>query len=345
MAGDIPTTMKAWLVTKNGQPKDALTLKTDYPVPSKIKAGNVLVRVSYAALNPADLNFMGNIPNWVPFRRNPIPGLDFVGEVVKIGPSVPSDSGVSLGAEVCGALNVISVAVGRGSLAEYIDVPASKVVVKPKGVDTIDAPGALGIAGQTAYIVLKEAGIKAGDRVLVNGASGGVGSVLVQVAKAKGAFVYGVCSAANAEMVKGLGADEVIDYKAYESLVAHLTDSFESNPVHRIFDCVGSDELFQRSAKYLHKDGIFITIVGGVGAGPIVRSKLLPVALGGVPRRYKLLALWPDGAIAKEVAKWIENGEYSKFPRDSEYSMNDAVKGYERVASKRSRGKVVVAVS
>lgn len=209
MAGDIPSVMKAWLVTKNGQPKDALTLKTDYPVPSKIKAGNVLIRVSYAALNPADLNFMGNIPNWVPFRRNPIPGLDFAGEVVKVGISVPSDSGVSVGAEVCGALNVISVAVGRGSLAEYIEVPASKVVVKPKGVDTMDAAGALGIAGQTAYIVLKEAGVKAGDRVLVNGASGGVGSVLVQVAKAKGAVVFGVCSAANSEMVKGLGADEV----------------------------------------------------------------------------------------------------------------------------------------
>lgn len=156
----------------------------------------------------------------------------------------------------------------------------------------------------------------------------------------------------------------MIDYKAYESLVAHLTDSFESKPMHRIFDCVGSDELFQRSAKYLDKDGVFITVVGGVGAGPIVRSKLLPVALGGVPRRYKLLALWPDGANAKEVARWIENGEYSKFPRDSEYSMQDAIKvwlstsasspdctdkrgfqGYERVASKRSRGKVVVAVS
>lgn len=209
MAGDIPSTMKAWLVTKNGQPKDALTLKTDYPVPSKLKAGNILIKVSYAALNPADLNFMGNIPNWVPFRRNPIPGLDFAGEVVKVGPSVPGDSGVSVGAEVCGALNVISVAVGRGSLAEYIEVPASKVVVKPKGVNTLDAAGALGIAGQTAYIVLKEASIKAGDRVLVNGASGGVGSVLVQVAKAKGAVVYGVCSSANAEMVKGLGADEV----------------------------------------------------------------------------------------------------------------------------------------
>lgn len=209
MASDIPSTMKAWLVTKNGQPKDAMTLKTDYPVPSKLKAGNVLIRVSHAALNPADLNFMGNIPNWVPFRRNPIPGLDFAGEVVKVGPSVPDDSDVAVGSQVCGALNVISVAVGRGSLAEYIEVPASKVVVKPKGVDTIDAAGALGIAGQTAYIVLKEAGIKAGDRVLVNGASGGVGSVLVQVAKAKGAVVFGVCSSANAEMVKGLGADEV----------------------------------------------------------------------------------------------------------------------------------------
>lgn len=156
----------------------------------------------------------------------------------------------------------------------------------------------------------------------------------------------------------------MIDYKAYESLVAHLTDSFESKPMDRIFDCVGSDELFQKSAKYMNKDGLFVTVVGGVGAGPIVRSKLLPVALGGVPRRYKLLALWPDGAIAKEVAKWIENGEYSKFPRDSEYSMGDAIKvfsillnhhtsradssgfqGYERVASKRSRGKVVVTVS
>lgn len=118
----------------------------------------------------------------------------------------------------------------------------------------------------------------------------------------------------------------MIDYKAYESLPAHLTDTFESKPMSRIFDCVGSDELFQRSAKYMDKDGMFITIVGGVGAGPIVRSRLLPVALGGVPRRYKLLALFPDGAIAKEVAKWIENGEYSKFPRDSEYSMNDAIK-------------------
>lgn len=208
-ASDLPKTMKAWLVTKNGEPREALTLKTDVPVPATVKSNNLLIKVEYAALNPADLNFMGNIPNWVPFRRNPTVGLDFAGKVVKMGPSVPSSLGISAGSEVCGSFNVLSVAIGRGSLAEYIEIPATKVALKPKNLTAKEAAGALGIAGQTAYIVLKEANIKAGDRVLVNGASGGVGSVLVQVAKAKGAVVYGVCSGGNTEFVKGLGADDV----------------------------------------------------------------------------------------------------------------------------------------
>lgn len=150
-------------------------------------------------------------------------------------------------------------------------------------------------------------------------------------------------------------------------MTAHLTDRFStsSKPFQKILDCVGSDELFRKCGGYLDKNGIFITIVGGVGAGPIARSKLLPVSLGGVPRKFKLLALWPDGAIAKEVVKWIESGDYHTFPVDSEYSMEEAVKvgdpsipttfldyitkshyeqGYEKVASKRSRGKVIVKI-
>lgn len=208
-APDLPRTMKAWLVTKNGEPRDALTLRTDVAVPTTVKAGNLLVKVAYAALNPADLNFMAHIPNWVPFRRNPTAGLDFAGTVVRVGASVPASLGLSVGADVCGSFNVLSVAMGRGSLAEYIEIPASKVALTPKRLSPREAAGALGIAGQTAYIVLREAGIKAGDRVLVNGASGGVGSVLVQVAHAQGAVVYGVCSGGNAEFVKGLGAHEV----------------------------------------------------------------------------------------------------------------------------------------
>lgn len=204
----IPKTMRAWTVAKNGTPSEALVLKTDAPVPSPIKSANILIKVTHTALNPADLNFMSTLPNWLPFRRNPTVGLDFAGEVVQVGSAVTD---LSVGTQVAGALNVMSVAIGRGSLAEYVEVPAIKVAKVPQGLALRDAAGALGIAGQTAWLVLKEAGVKKGDRVLVNGASGGVGSVLVQVAKAKGAVVYGVCSGANADFVKGLGADEVCD--------------------------------------------------------------------------------------------------------------------------------------
>lgn len=208
-AGGLPSTMKAWIVTKNGEPKDALTLKHDQPVPTTPKGTNILIKVQWAALNPADVNFMATLPNWLPFRRNPIVGLDFAGTVVKIGPSVPVSAEVKVGDEVCGALNVMSVAVGKGSLAEYVEVPVEKVATKPKGLGAKEAAGALGTAGQTAFIMMREADVREGDRVLVNGASGGVGSILVQAAKAKGAVVYGVCSKENGDMVKRLGADEV----------------------------------------------------------------------------------------------------------------------------------------
>lgn len=216
-ANDIPKTQRAWLVTKNGEPRDALALRTDYPVPRQVRSGNILVKVSHAALNPADLNFMANLPNWIPFRRNPTVGLDFAGEVVQLGASVPAALGLSVGARVCGAFNVLSVAVGRGSLAEYVEVPAAKVARAPADMHPRDAAGALGIAGQTAWLILKEAPVGPGDRVLVNGASGGVGSVLVQVAKARGAEVYGVCSGGNAEFVKGLGAAEVCGFSRHSS--------------------------------------------------------------------------------------------------------------------------------
>ncbi|KAF3764154.1 NAD(P)-binding protein [Cryphonectria parasitica EP155] len=340
--------MKAWIVTKNGAPRQALTLKTDYPVPSSVKSGNLLVKVDYAALNPADLNFMSTLPNWLPFRRNPTVGLDFVGKVVRVGSAVSTAKlGISVGSEVGGALNVVSVAIGRGSLAEYIEVPAAKVVLKPTKIQLRDAAGALGVAGQTAQVVLKSGNVKPGDRVLVNGASGGVGSVLVQVAKARGATVYGVCSGANADMVRGLGADEVIDYKAHDSLSSYLAQQFkpDSKPLHLILDTVGSDELFRKCSSYLDRKGAFITIVGGIGHGTILRSKLLPTILGGTPRRFEMLSLFPDGAIAKEVAKWIEDGDFHDFPVDSEYPMEQAVEAYERVASKRSKGKVIVKVS
>jgi NADPH:quinone reductase-like Zn-dependent oxidoreductase len=204
---ELPKTMKAWVVAKNGLPKDALVLRTDWPVPPPPTGANIMVKISHAALNPADIVLIGNVPSWLPFRKNAIPGLDFAGEVVRAGPSASAH--VKVGTEVCGSLGVAQVAFGKGSLADYVVVPAHLVAVKPKHLSMAAAAGLMGVAGQTAALIMRAAKIQKGERVLVNGASGGVGTVLLQVLKASGAVTTAVCSGTNEALVRRLGADEV----------------------------------------------------------------------------------------------------------------------------------------
>ncbi len=200
-------TMKAWVAVKNSDPKDALQLDTAYRSPAAATGSNVLIKISHAALNPADVHLILNLPLWLPFRRRPIPGMDFAGEIVSAGRVVPAE--LTVGTEVCAALTVSQIAVGKGALAEFVLVPADSVAVKPKSLSAAAAAGLMGIAGQTAVLMDKEAKMKKGDRVLINGSSGGVGTLLVQIAKGRGATVTGVCSEANTALVKRLGADEV----------------------------------------------------------------------------------------------------------------------------------------
>ena len=202
-----PQTMKAWVVTRNGAPRDALALRTDLPVPAPPTGANITIKIAYAALNPADVAFLSLIPSWLPFRRSATPGLDFAGEVVAAGPAVPAD--LAVGTQVCGALGVAQVAFGTGSLAEYVVVPAHLVVAVPRGLGLDAAAGLHGVAGQTASLVMDAANVQPGQQVLVNGASGGVGSLLIQTLKATGAVVTAVCSGENEALVRRLGADEV----------------------------------------------------------------------------------------------------------------------------------------
>lgn len=211
--------MKAWVSHRLGTPRTALTLQPAHPLPSPLPptTTNLLIRISHAALNPADVFFLSIFPpSLLPFRRTPIPGLDFSGTVVAAGPGAM----FSPGTKVCGTLSVRLVATGHGSLAEYVlvpeelvaKVPEGLVAKVPEGLGMREAAG-LGVVGQTATLAMRatEGGLsgKEGRKVLVNGASGGLGSMIVQLAKAEGARVVGVCSGGNGEFVKGLGADEV----------------------------------------------------------------------------------------------------------------------------------------
>jgi NADPH:quinone reductase-like Zn-dependent oxidoreductase len=339
----IPPTMKAWTVIKNGNPPLASTLRlrTDAPSPTSPPTGtNIIVKVAYAALNPVDLHLMNVVPAWLPFRKHPVPAMDFAGEVVALGPGVSSSEAseeiIKIGTKVCGALSVSQIFWGTGTLAEYISVPKELVARVPEGYAMEAAAGMMGIAGQTVTLMVREAGgLGEGMTVVINGASGGTGTVLTQIAKAKGARVVAVCSGRNEEFVKGLGADEVVDYtrgdKKLEEVLAEMFgdgDAEGKGKVDYVFDCAGSQELYSHSPRYLREGGKFITIVGGRSQGivPFVRNKLRPVLLGGTPRPFSLLGLSPAGDIAREVAGWVEKGWVRETPIDQVYEMEDALK-------------------
>jgi NADPH:quinone reductase-like Zn-dependent oxidoreductase len=217
----IPKTMKAWIAFGAGAIEDVLELKTDWPTPAAPRAGELMVRVSYVAINPGDPKM---IVKPIPFRKTAIAGMDFVGEVIQVGPMIPTSSlVVRVGMIVAGTIPMINILRGVGSLAEYLVVPAHAIVEKPNGLKENLAAGLLGIVGQTSIVLLRVADLHAGDRVLVNGASGGVGCILIQMLHGMDVHVTGICSAKNEALVRRLGAEEV-RLSRHQKLI--------SNPLH-----------------------------------------------------------------------------------------------------------------
>ena len=167
-----------------------------------ISDDGVLVRVRASSANPVDL-FPTSAVGYLQGGRKPtVLGTDFAGTVVEVGANV---SRFKVGDEVFGGM--------RGAFAEYlVAVEATPMVRKPAGV-SFEAAGTVAVAGTTALQALRRHGsVKAGHHVLINGASGGVGTFAVQIAKALGADVTAVCSTRNVDLVRSLGADTVIDY-------------------------------------------------------------------------------------------------------------------------------------
>lgn len=203
----IPPTMRAWIRPQRG-PASNLQLLTTHPTPTPPPASSsdVLIRISHVSLTFNTELLMTLIPN-TPLTRPWIPEIEFSGEVLFAGANAPP--GVrDPGTRVIGFQSILGYAMGRGVLAEYVRVPGSHLARVHGKVDMAAASGING-AGSCALKMARVAGIREGHCVLVNGASGSVGAVLVQVCKVRGARVVGVASGGNEEMVRGLGVDEV----------------------------------------------------------------------------------------------------------------------------------------
>ncbi|KAF3064609.1 Zinc-type alcohol dehydrogenase-like protein C16A3.02c [Daldinia childiae] len=341
---NIPKTMKAWIVTRTGKLPGILELKTNWPTPTPPKTGEIMIRVSYAALNPGEIKVMAMA---APCRVNTIAGMDFVGEVIQIGPTTPkSHSDVRVGMIVGGTVPLMNMWRGAGALSEYLVLPAHTVVEKPKGLDESVAAGLLGIAGQTNAVIMRAANLHQGDKVLINGASGGVGCISIQVLRGMGVHVTAICSAKNEAFVRRLGAEEVIDYNAHKSLPDYLTSVCAepgNRPFDAIFNNIKNEPLYTRSPKYLKPNGKYLDIEAGP-FGYFKLSKWWPVILGGTPRTHINILSRPSSDSAKDAAAWIEKGWIKEIPVDSTFEMDNALQAYERMVSNRATGKIFVKV-
>lgn len=246
-----PESMQAIVQRGTGGP-EVLHLET-VPVPQP-GPGQVLLRVYAAGVNPVDWRMRLPVQGGVePPPR--IPGFDVAGVVEATGPGVTS---LRVGDAVFSMIGRVRVEGLNGGYAEFVVAPVENTVPKPSTMTFAEAAG-LGTVGMTAARTLSAAGVGMGTRLFVNGISGGVGSTVAQMAKARGAHVIGTASARHHEYLRSLGVDELVDYRTvrFEDVVRDMD---------AVIDAVGAEEA-TRAIRVLRRGGILVSIAGNPPAG------------------------------------------------------------------------------
>jgi NADPH:quinone reductase-like Zn-dependent oxidoreductase len=323
-------TMQAIQYTQYGAP-DVLHL-ADVPIPEP-QAGEVLVQVHAASVNPLDWHLMradpfpARLENGLYRPDNPFLGADLAGVVVAVGADVTE---FRIGDEVFGDVFKS----GLGALAEYACVPVTTLCHKPNNIAFAEA-AAVPLAAQTALQGLRDhEKLQAGHHVLINGASGGVGTFAVQIAKAVGAHVTGVCSTRNIDLVKGLGADEVIDY---------TQDNFTEQGIRYdfILDMVGN----HRASELQHAlkpDGV-ASIVGFQSLGKMVGHVLVGRLL--TMQNQQSIGLLGTVQTNRHDLGWLkEQIEAERITPviDRCYPFAETAEAMRYLETSRARGKVIV---
>jgi NADPH:quinone reductase-like Zn-dependent oxidoreductase/ABC-type phosphate transport system substrate-binding protein len=311
-AGTSTKTMKAVRLQSYGGP-EVLTFDTvPHPVP---KDDEVLIRNYAAGVNPVDVAIRsGQFKDKLPLSMPLVLGYEAAGVVAALGSAVKD---FALGDSVFTLLEMNN----PGAYAPYVTNKASLVARKPHTLDHNDS-AVVPVVGLTAWQALIDtAQLQPGQRVLIHGASGGVGCAAVQLAKWKGAYVFATTSSENIDRVRSLGADEVIDYQ---------TQRFEevAKDVDLVLDTVGG-ETQQRSWQTLRQGGLLVSTVG-VGDSPVsgVRSAAVFVQAKGKEQLEQLAALIDEGHL--------------QIPIEKTFELPDAAKAHEALQQGHRRGKFVL---
>jgi NADPH:quinone reductase-like Zn-dependent oxidoreductase len=318
--------MKAILYDKYGPPEVLQVKQIEKPMPEDKE---VLIRIYATAANSGDVRMRKADPFAVRLMlglvrpRKKILGVIFAGCIEAVGKAITK---FKRGDQVYG-----STFPGFGAYAEYICLPEDGIIgIKPESL-TYEKAAALPFGGTTALHFLKKANIKSGQKVLIYGASGAVGTAAVQIAKYFGAEVTGVCSTSNVQMVTTLGADKVIDYTQQD-----FTRNSETYDI--IFDTVGKSP-FSGSVKSLKGNGYYLRLVH-MSLGPVLRGLWISMTsnkkvIGGVAAGKASDLIF--------LNKLIERGQL-KPVIDKTYALEQMIEAHRYVEKGHKKGNVVISV-
>ncbi|RGP61083.1 hypothetical protein FLONG3_10638 [Fusarium longipes] len=325
-----------WRTITNGIDR-GLKLTIDARLPrgaQSLPKGHTLVKVAYVSVNHLDYKIAEMPLGSMIFTKPVTPGLDYSGTIIST-----TLQGFATGQRVFGRTEL---PIG-GTLAEYVVVGEKGLAAVPDGVSLRDA-ACVGICGTTNAQYLMPF-LKPGDKVFINGGSGGVGTFAIQVAKAlRCSHITTTCSASNANFCRALGADEIIDYKSEDVLevLGNREEQFDL-----VYDTIfGTPDLYWQSQNYLKPEGSYIC----VGFPPtfqflktILSIKLLPRWLGGGKRIFKFQSVVANRQDFEQMVQWIKEGKI-KVVIGEEFALEAADRAYARLKEGRTRGKLVVCV-
>ena len=297
---------------------EALVLE-EAPIPD-VGPSDALIEVHAAGITPTEFTWSSTFRTKEKQDRLPIiPAFEVSGTVAKVGPNA---SGLAEGDAVYGLLDFWR----DGAAAEYVAARASDMAPKPQSLD-FDRAAAIPLSGLTAWQALFDhAKLAQGSKVLIHGAGGGVGTFALQLAKWKGARVTATCSGAKAELVRGLGADEVVDYSRtrFEEVTGDLDV---------VVDTVGGDTL-ERSWGVLRRGGTLVTIVDDVSEAKAASYGVHGISMLVQPSRSQLI----------EISRLVDQGKL-KPVISGVYPLSDAKAAYQGGLQGHNAGKSVLKIS
>ena len=302
---------------------EIIKINQSTPEPT-VSSGKVLVTIKAAGVNPADWKIRdGGFQQLVSLQFPSTLGMDFSGVIKQVGEGV-SSSDFEQGDEVYGQAGVVNG--GSGAFAEMALAKMENIARKPKRLSHNEA-AALPLVGIAAWWVLKDdIGLSKGQKILIHGGAGGIGSIAIQLAKNLGAYVATTVSTNDKQFVQDLGADEVIDYKnqTFEDLL-HDYDA--------VFDTVGG-ETYRRSFKVLKKGGIIVSMLEQPDSGLMNQYGIKAVFRFAQANRERLT----------KVAQWIDENNNVRINVEKKFSLDQAGDALDYQKDVHPRGKVVLTI-